>query len=183
MSYPQYPGAPGYPPPQAGYPYPAMPRKPSGGTAITAGVLAVIVGLWHLVGLVRTVVHLVGHRFFLPGLIIPTVLSLVLAVLVLLGALLLFLRKPAGRFLVITGAALGILYGLVILVLDLTDARLGGLRFGMTLESLLAHLFEVAVLVLACLPPTGRWVRHRVLPTGYPTPYPAPPPGYPPQGW
>ncbi|ROS43937.1 hypothetical protein [Amycolatopsis thermoflava] len=192
MTYPPQPGQyPAAPPPYPGDQY-SLQQPPSGGTAITAGVLAILGALWGVVigimnfGVVDDVVEDLKWLVIFQG----TVYLLEFATL-LPGAILLFLRKPAGRWLVAAGSALHIAQGLVALVVlssddrftrDLDSATAIGGGFGGLLVALSP---AIATLVLALVPLTGRWCEWGKRPPQQPGPYQAPPPGYgpPPQQW
>ncbi|MEV6770990.1 hypothetical protein AB0N05_20445 [Nocardia sp. NPDC051030] len=174
-SQPGYP-APGYPP---AYPPPA----PSGGTAITAAVLATLLGL--LAGLAGVVMIGVGattkskHDSYgshsssasdgLSSLMLGLgVVVIVMGVLWFAGAMLLFARKAAGRWMLVVLSSLGLI-GNVISVANSSSPGSGA--FG--------GLLGLAVLVLAAVPATGKWIaagkpqsRSPYPPAGGYTPYP-----------
>lgn len=209
---PQYPSQPGYPGqqpypgqppqvpsgqfpaqpyPQAPYPPgPLQPQKPSGGTAITAGVLAVLGGLLFLAFAVLAVVALFNFHYFLVLQIVGLVEYVVIAGTLLPGGILLFLHKPAGRMLTIVGSGVAILSILVNVVLNLAgigsinDAFSAGLIGGI----LFVVVPAVATMVLAIVKPTAAWCgvgRPQIIHSGI-SPYPggqAPPQGGRPPGW
>jgi hypothetical protein len=167
MSYQQYPGTGGYP-----AQYPGAQPRPSGGTAITAGVLAVLGGLWHLLGLVRSVAYITGARAVPFDGIISAVLSAAVSGCLITGGILLFLKKPAGRLSTIIGSGLAILLYVASVVLPIASWSAASL-FGV--PALLFGGPAIATLVLAIVKPTARWV-------GQAEPVaPLTPPGYPPQ--
>ncbi|MFD9896190.1 hypothetical protein ACFWY9_43160 [Amycolatopsis sp. NPDC059027] len=216
MSYPQYPGQqpnqgqPGVPPqypPSGGYPvpgqqpaygqpypggYPQGPgfvpphQKPSGVTAIFAGVLAVLGGVYYLVSAVVQIIALfaVSHRYASWIVFITTFLYLVLAGLLLAGGILLFLKKPAGRMLGIVGSALAIavvLLGFVLSLVGLSAFRhfSGSMVAGAGIVALVFVVIPAtATLVLSLVRPTAVWVGKAqpagVYPPGggYPQQYP-----------
>jgi hypothetical protein len=161
---------PAYP---AGAGYGAPPRqKPSGGTAITAGVLAIVGAVWAL-----------------GSAVINWMQVIVMAIEVLTltpGAIMLFRRMSLGRWLILVGCVLHILQGAVaIAVIDTSGvltstgnnpAVVGGTVVG----GLIVLLPAIATLVLVLVPLTARWCAWR--PTAS---LPTPPPGYgqPPQQW
>lgn len=210
MNYPDYPSS-------GGPPYPQMPPgqggavpKPGGGTAITAGVLAVLGGLFMalasfvtftLMDIIKETTAAAGieqkhvERFdeLLPdwfeGYTTVSGLGYALAaVLLLLGAVLLFTRSSVGRWMVVGGCV--VVIGIAIagffvfpaLVEEMTQAyeqRFGrpltevdpGFgAFGSTVFVILIP--AVITLVLAVLPATGRWIAAK-----NPPPQPGPP-GY-----
>lgn len=160
--YPQ----PGFPPPgypQPGYPGPGYPggfvQRPSGGTAITAGVLAVIIGMLCVIGTFALLVVAVDGgdgEAYLYGVV--AVIGAI-ALLWLMGGILLFRRKTAGRVILIVMSALGVLGNLG------TMGVSGGARGG------LGMLIAATILVLAAVPATGRWIAAGRVPLGY-APYP-----------
>ena len=188
MTYPPQPGQyPPAPPPYPGEQYPVA-QPPSGGTAITAGVLAILGALWGVAigainfGVLGDVADDLRWLVILQG----TVYILEFVTL-LPGAILLFLRKPVGRWLVVTGSALHILQGIVALTVIASDDRFTGdldgpAAIGGGAGGLLVVLSPaIATLVLALLPLTGRWCAWQKQPPS-PPPYQGPPPGYgPPQ--
>ncbi|WIV55836.1 hypothetical protein [Amycolatopsis nalaikhensis] len=174
--FPAQAGQPGYPPPPGGFPgqpyapapYPApgygmQPPKPSGVTAIIAGVLAVLGGLLYLVGLVGSVITLADFGFVDWIFVVPLVKNLLLAALLLPGGILLFLRKPAGRMLTIVGCALAIVLTIASVVLNAVGvwyfaAGIGGIHLGGAFVGLVMVLVPAgAALVLALVKPTARW--------------------------
>lgn len=180
MSYPygqpEYPGQgqPGYPQqgyPQMsfGYPQPSHPVHPggnptppvSGATAITAAVLALIAGA--LAGLGGLLMIIFGTAvkstnsaeddYYSSSLddtsttaIGVGIFVIVLGVLWFVGAVLLLARKTAGRVMLIVFTAIGMVGAVVGMVTDPGVSDLIGLAFG------------GLILVLAVVPPTGRWI-------------------------
>ncbi|SDX78151.1 hypothetical protein SAMN05421504_103825 [Amycolatopsis xylanica] len=195
MTYQQYPGQP-YPGPQypgqqyPGQQYPGQqppPSAPSGGTAITAAVLAILGGLVHLVGAIAGAVNL-GAFANVMSIIISVGVNPILAGLLIGGGIMIFLRKPAGRINVIIGAALAI----VVYATAIGFGAVGVYAHGImpaAFVMLLAALPAVATVVLASLNATARWLAPR--PVGPPPPYGVPgyqlqqPPHYPenPRPW
>lgn len=199
MTYPQHPGPPGpgqqppYPAPSGGFPgqpsypggypqapYPApgygmRPAKPSGVTAIIAGVLAVLGGLLYLVGLIGSVVTLASIGLFHWLFLLAMARDVLIAGTLLPGGILLFLRKPTGRVLTIIGSGLAILLAFVSVVLDALGvwrfaAGIGEWYLGGPIVALLMVLIPAgATLVLAIVKPTARWC-ERAAPAvaGYP---------------
>ncbi|GAA4543771.1 hypothetical protein [Amycolatopsis samaneae] len=185
MSYPQYPGQPpgqgqpgvppqyppsgGYPvpgqPPAYGQPYPAayppMPgfvpphQKPSGATAITAGVLAVLGSLYFLVNVILQLIALFAYRSRSGAwiLYVTTGIYLVLAGLLLIGGILLLAKKPAGRMLTIIGSGLAL--ALVVLGIVLSLVGMDSLRH---LNGSLIARAGVSSLVLIVIPATATLV-------------------------
>ncbi|WP_433729720.1 hypothetical protein ACQP0C_01140 [Nocardia sp. CA-129566] len=173
MGYPY--GHPGY-----GYPQPAYgyQQRASGGTAITAAVIAVIVGLLGLGGVVIGLFVAIdesnkSHDYGshapaappVPGYVYALIaLGGLIAFLWLLGAALLFRRRTAGRVILIImsslsliGSALGIVTG--------------------TLVSVIVGVIPLTILICASVSSTGRWIAAARMhhPYGQPVqPYAAP---------
>ena len=147
-------------------PYPAP--RPSGVTAIFAAVLALVVGPWHLVGLLWLVGYSSISVYLIEGADILVAVSLVL------GGILLLTRRPAGRVLCAFGAVLALTYQVIS----------AGFYVGTSGPSLIVwSLPTIAILVLVLLPATRRWAQ-RPAPTPPPSSYPYPPgthPEYPQQ--
>ncbi|CRZ17263.1 hypothetical protein [Mycolicibacterium neworleansense] len=194
---PGYPQQPGYPPPpsypqQAAYPpgypgglpgpygpVPTPPASPSGVTGIIAGVLAGLGGLANVfggLGMAFGLAVIVGESpdtsgSGWSGLIAITMLNIVAGLLLLIGTVLLFLRKMAGRWLVAAGCSVSIVSALISLALP---ATIEDYEYQSTGSDLVALIFPIATLVLVLVPPTGAWIRAKenpVAPQFYP-PYP-----------
>jgi hypothetical protein len=181
MAYQQYP-------PQGGHPYPGMAPKPSGATGIIAGILAIIGGLWFLSGFVFHVIYITDGNtmlYFLLG----AVLDFLVGILLLIGGILLVMRKGAGRVLTVVGAASAILIGLLSVVLRLVGTHFflsfGGVSFLYGFVGLIVQILlpAIATMVLALIPPTARWVAKRPVvlmpPQNFGYPPGQPPSGYP----
>ncbi|MVU79740.1 hypothetical protein GPX89_21165 [Nocardia sp. ET3-3] len=155
---PAYPAGPmpAYPA-GAGYAPYGVPVAPSGGTAITAGVLAIIVGVLSLIAGVfmliasavvtdRSEYRTSSSDSELFGVLIGIgILVLVVGVVWCVGATLLFMRKTAGRIMLIVMSSIAIVLGLISLV-----GRPGAGVIGL--------LMSILILVFAAVPPTGRWI-------------------------
>ena len=161
-------------------PYP-MPR-PSGVTAIFAAVLALAGGAWQLFG-----VFWFGW-YPSAGNYVSKAVGLAAGLLLVLGGVLLLMRKPAGRVLCVLGAALVVLVKLLIIVLQAMPPTgfylsIGGPRLipagPSVIERILLFVPPIVTIVLALLPATTRWLRP---PPPYPppAPYPYPPGAHPP---
>ncbi|MEV6909851.1 hypothetical protein [Amycolatopsis sp. NPDC051071] len=187
MTYQQYPPQGGYPPPGA-YPPPGMAPKPNGATGIIAAILAILGGVWFLAGVVLHVIELSDDVD--SFLVIGAVLDFVSAALLLLGGILLLMRKGAGRVLTAVGAAFPLFMVLVTIVvrslgLDFYFSY-GGLSLFFGIGGVLIQVLlpAIATLVLALIPPTARWVAAKKQ-AAVPPPhfgYPQARPGYPPPG-
>jgi len=189
MTYPPSPG----PYPAAPPPHPeqySVQAPPSGGTAIAAGVLAILGALW---GVFSGIVDLSATDEVVEDLrwllVFQGTVYLLEVVTLLPGAILLFLRKPAGRWLVAAGSALHIVQGVVVLSVVASDDRFdfgGAASLGGGVGGLLVVLSPaIATLVLAMLPVTARWLAWATQAPPPQSGYAPPPPGYgpPPQRW
>ncbi|WP_406235215.1 hypothetical protein [Nocardia sp. NBC_01009] len=175
--YPQvpvYPQRPGYPPP------PGYQPRPGGGTAITAGILALIGGVQHTISTVFALLdwrdrH--GPLTARDGSIASTRVRLdtvyavwfggvgLIAFLLVLGAVLLLCRKQTGRVMVILGAVLA----LFVAALPIFGVgALGGIDA--LADSDLAMVVAIGAgpplltLILAAWSSTGRWIAAGRLP-------------------
>ncbi|MEU4253245.1 hypothetical protein AB0F15_38200 [Amycolatopsis sp. NPDC026612] len=136
------------------------PPKPRAGTAVAAGVLALIGGLWFLTGIVW-VAQLFGQQDVLvPGQLTDAVVGLLL----LLGGISLLARTGAGRVLSMAAAVLALVawIGSAVLRSQRILAIVGGPTGIDTalLRWIVGSLPFAALLVLAALPATRRWTRH-----------------------
>ncbi|ANN15257.1 hypothetical protein SD37_06045 [Amycolatopsis orientalis] len=189
MTFQQYPPQGAYPPP-GGYPPPGMARKPNGATGVIAGILAILGGVWFLSGLVWMIILLFNR--VRPYLIVGGILDLAVGVLLLIGGILLLRRKSTGRMLVVIGAGAGIFFGIVSIILRASGADIvyayGGVAVVYGFLGLIVQLLipAIATIVLALIPPTGRWLAAGKQPAVFTPPqnfgYPQPPGGYPPPG-
>ncbi|SFB59867.1 hypothetical protein SAMN05216266_12481 [Amycolatopsis marina] len=175
-----------------GYPPRLPPRNPNGATAIIAGLLGL--ALCGLVGYlpVYTFIEIPSGISIgdLPGEAL-TVLGLYLAaaILLLIGAVVTLFRSVVGAVLLIIGATLALTS--VLLEPALLYRSEYGMFFEMTFQfesdtafsRVGAIVLAPIVLLLAALPPTFRYLKHKPLPQGVYGPrqgYPAPQQGYPP---
>ncbi|MEU4705860.1 hypothetical protein AB0G00_05455 [Nocardia salmonicida] len=176
-------GAPGYgmPGPGApGYGYPQLPA--TGGTAITAAVLALLLSLiggaglaigYGILGdnsagpLVQTSDGSFTRQSVPLSSLVMTYFAIGASVAALwfIGAILLFLRKSAGRVIIIILASLTALGGLVSLVFTLGSAvsSVAGVTIG-----LIQAGFATLILCLAAAGSTGRWIRAAQQRPSYP---------------
>lgn len=185
MSYPQGPMQSGYPAPPV---YANVPSAPSGGTAITAGVLAILGGLVAAFGAIGAFAATavvataddqlseLSSQYGSPSTGLPDwfggyligsgIVNLVVAGLLVVGAIMLFIKKSVGRFLVIAGCALVIVARVVELIATSSLAEdLPGDSLGMGAAlSALVLVFPIATLVLAAIPPTARWCAQATAP-------------------
>ena len=180
---PAQPGQYGYyaPPPQ---PYPAYPPtpSPSGGTAITAAVLAILGSVAQGLGALALFAELGSlssaewdqAREFLPGWWRPYVtfsgfLGLAVAVALLVGGILLFLRRDGARKVIATCCVVVIVAAIAELffALDMKNTLdkegYSGL-FNMgeaAAKALGGTVFPLATLILVLVPASKRWCQAR----------------------
>jgi hypothetical protein len=142
-------------------------KKANGGAAIAAGVLGVLGTLFAANFLFIMILRFQGAGYR------PTwtswVETIIFAVEILTlgsGSVMLFLRKSAGRWLVLTGSMAHLAYGVLGLVVKASRNSLlpPGLPKTEALDLAAASLFmlfvpPVATAILATLPVTGRWLR------------------------
>jgi hypothetical protein len=145
-----------------GQPYPPVTAKPNGATAIITAVLAMLMGLWFLLGVFR-----LGFDTWLPA-ILSQAANLILGVLLLLGGILLLARKRAGRVLCVAGSIAALLVlGMALLVLLVPTGMFffpGGPAILPFLPWRVEQATELvppaATLLFALVPATGSWTRH-----------------------
>lgn len=171
MNYPYGAGVPA-PHPGAGpigrIPYGMPPpRRPGGGTAITAAVLAILGAVSDaVIGVLIVVTSLVmdrepargraaagtGDTALTVGL---AVVLVIVAVVLLVGGVLLLRRRVIGRQLVVAGSALSILGSIASIAVTLAYGMTTG---NSTPSNGCGVVFAVATLVLALLPTTTAWL-------------------------
>ncbi|HVW39924.1 MAG TPA: hypothetical protein VHC18_01110 [Amycolatopsis sp.] len=130
-----------------------------GGTGIPAAVLALLGGLFHLVGVAGGAVMLAGDGA-LGRALLTFLVHLIVAALLLIGGVGLILAKQFGRVFTIAGAASALLLYALVLVLAAAGVYFLGLS-DRTLPigyAALLCLPAIATLVLAVARPTARWV-------------------------
>lgn len=130
-----------------------------GATGISAAVLALLGGLFHLIGVAGGAVMVAGDNE-LGRALLTFVLHLCLAGLLISGGAGLILAKPFGRTVTIIGAAAALLLYVSVLVLGALGLYFLGVTTGALPLGYTAFLCAPAVttLVLASAPPTARWV-------------------------
>jgi hypothetical protein len=128
-------------------------ERPSAVTAMLAVVLATVTGVFFTIGVIGDVgdLSMRTHPAMTP---VSLVLDATCAVVSLFGAILLGLRKPVGRILVVSGAGLAMLDLVVLSVVSL--AR--GMDFGVLAGSFAACLIPVFTVVAALRPATRDWL-------------------------
>ncbi|WP_458318225.1 hypothetical protein [Mycolicibacterium brisbanense] len=176
LGYPQQQGYPQQPGFGGGYQPPAMPplapASPSGGTGITAGVLAGLgalanlgAGIFGLIGLAAINSDSTLGSSELSGgvsalLVVSVLLGVVVGVVLLAGSIMLLQRKMLGRWLVVAGCAMTIVSSLITLGLSAAvTARYG--YYGGGGFAVLGLIFPVGTLVLSLLPSTTAWIRAK----------------------
>lgn len=175
-----------FPTPEA---QPTTPEPPAGGA--TAKTAAAVSGLWGVVvlgftlyGVVDTLLH---RRYSLDfGFVINILVVCAYGLLLLGGAVMLFKRKRAGRWMVLIGSVLAT----AIAVIGVAVTYTGATRDGQPIPFvawILVLMLTLATVVLTALPATGRWIRSKSNPVapqqnppqfGYPAQYPGYPPNY-----
>lgn len=187
---PQPYGAPvppyGAPVPPYGAPPPQGPTAPNGATAIIAGVLAGLGGAVNIVGggFMAIGLALISSDSTLDtgsggwgALVAVAMLNIVAGVVLSVGTVLLFLRKPVSRWIVAAGCGVSILSSLISLGITST---LAGYAYRGSGTEVLGLIFPVATLVLVLVPPTAAWINAKR--PSSPPPYSAPPQHFPPYG-
>ncbi|MTD54236.1 hypothetical protein [Amycolatopsis pithecellobii] len=138
-----------------------MESRPSrgGGTGIPAAVLALLGGIFHLVGVAGGSVMLAGDGD-LGRALLTFLLHLIVAAMLIIGGVGLILAKPFGRACTIAGAVLALLLYVSVLVLGAFGVYFLGLGDRSLPIGWTAVLCVPAVvtIVLAGLRPTARWV-------------------------
>lgn len=130
-----------------------------GGTGIPAAVLALLGGIFHLVGVAGGAVLLAGDSD-LGRALLTFLLHLVVAGTLIVGGVGLILAKPFGRTFAIAGAVLALLLYVSVLVLASFGIYFLG-QFDRTLPVGYVALLcvpAIATAVLAGVRPTARWV-------------------------
>lgn len=129
-------------------------HTPSGVTATAAAVLMLLLGLWHLLGLVVAVVNLV-HGDAEPILLLAGLgANAIVATLLLGGAAAVLARRPAGRAVGALGCVLAVA---TYVTLALQDAY--GTAMGSELAALVILVVpSLAAFVLILLPSSERWL-------------------------
>lgn len=130
-----------------------------GGTGIPAAVLAMLGGIFHLVGVAGGAVLLAGNTD-LGRALLTFLLHLIVAGTLITGGVGLILAKPFGRSFTIAGAVLALLLYGSVLVLGSFNVYFLGLADDTLPIGYIALLCvpAIATVVLASLRPTARWV-------------------------
>ncbi|MEV0334724.1 hypothetical protein [Nocardia sp. NPDC050717] len=166
-------GAQPYPPPAYAHGYAApgygQPRA-GGGTAITAAVLALLIALVVLIGIGIAAIVILGESTGEEEPMLGVLaFGCIPGSLWLLGSILLFRRKTAGRMLLI------VLSSFTILGAGSSIARASSRGFetapGSLILSVVATFVPLLILICAAAPATGRWIRAARQPAYAPYPY------------
>lgn len=137
-------------------------------TAVAAGVLAILGTVVHGAGVVSQVYEMYSYAAFVPDEPILFTGNVLIILMLGPGAVLMFLHRVAGRWLVVGGASTAlVVFGYWIAKIRLRITELasyeadteGFLLMGMTFLGM-ASLVAITTLVLALVPPTGRWIRR-----------------------
>lgn len=141
-------------------------------TAFFAAALAIVGGVWHLGGVVGNVLNLVEGRVSVLSLLIGLALNLVLAAVLICGAVLLLRQRRKGRTLVVAGTSAALVLYVLTATLSLMNlAFVGFVGVGLVgglLALLIVVVPAVVNLLLALAPSTARWVEEPELDPGYP---------------
>jgi hypothetical protein len=134
-------------------------RSRGGGTGIPAAVLALLGGLFHLIGVAGGAVMVAGTGD-LGRALLTFLLHLIVAGLLITGGVGLVLAKPFGRTVTIIAAVVAFLLYVAVLLFGAWGVYFLGLA-DRTLPLGYAALLcvpAVTTVVLASVPPTARWV-------------------------
>ncbi|MEU4809825.1 hypothetical protein AB0H20_11535 [Nocardia fluminea] len=152
-----YPYVPGYGEPRAG-----------GGTAITAAVLALLLSLLGLTLMGIALAVILGsdaasasETEFRGAVTAAMLVGAVPCLLLLLGSILLFRRKTAGRVLLIVLSGLSLVFSLLSTVLPLVtgNGAAGEEATVVLIGGAVSGAVPLVIFLLAVAPSTGRWIR------------------------
>ena len=139
---------------------PTPPRGPSGATAIIAGILALLGGLFGILFGALSVAVMVGdHKFDAMG-VVFSLFGIAFGLVLFSGAILLWRRKMTGRWFIVGGCAVAILLGLLAfaeLFIGISGAptREAG---AYVMLAVVGFVFPIATLVLVLLQSTTKWI-------------------------
>lgn len=172
---PQY-GQPQYGQPQYGAnPYGA-PQSPSGGTAITAAVLALVGGAWHLFGTLIGLATLAGTQdvdglpsWYTGYAIVNWVGVLIVAAALITGGIMLLKRKVVSRIIIAAGCGIALVIQWIGAVLAVAIgaamesasgvAGLGAMSGAIGIfVAIFMSIFPITTIVLTYLKSTLRWI-------------------------
>ncbi|MFD4353007.1 hypothetical protein ACFWPX_10640 [Nocardia sp. NPDC058518] len=152
-----YPYAPGYGQPRAG-----------GGTAITAAVISLLLSLLALAGIGIAAAILIGEDTgsvagdeVRNAATVSLLIGSAVCLLWLLGAILLFRRKTAGRVILIVLSGLGLVFSVLSTVLPLVtgNGAAGNEATIVLIGGVVGGAVPLLIFLLAVAPSTGRWIR------------------------
>ncbi|WP_280305585.1 hypothetical protein [Nocardia neocaledoniensis] len=139
-----------------GAPYGYGQPRPSGGTAITAAVIALLISLVTCGGMAIAMVAVTSLRNPTAANFAPAAGGLAVGLLWLLGSILLFRRKTAGRVILILLSSIALIGGGI-------ATAIGASGSGEPAAGLIGGLVGLSIpfliLVMAAAPSTGRWIR------------------------
>ncbi|MFE3542178.1 hypothetical protein ACFXK0_04300 [Nocardia sp. NPDC059177] len=148
-------------------------QRASGGTAITAAVLVLILTMLSALSLVTSLIALsavdaAGEAEFAASAAAPmVVINGGFVVLGFLGSILTFRRKAAGRVIIIILSSLGLIGSVIGTVI----ASNGPVSGPIVASTLIGGGIALLILCLAAAPSTGRWIREPRQATYGPQPY------------
>ncbi|MEV0334725.1 hypothetical protein [Nocardia sp. NPDC050717] len=142
----------GYGAPPYGYGQP----RPSGGTAITAAVLALLISLVTCGGMAIAMVAVTSLRNPTAANFAPAAGGLAVGLLWLLGSILLFRRKTAGRVILIVLSSIAVIGGGIATAIGASGS--GEPAAGL-IGGIVGLSIPLLILVMAAAPSTGRWIR------------------------
>ncbi|MEV0539101.1 hypothetical protein [Nocardia salmonicida] len=173
--YPQPYGAPvqnAYGAPAYGAPYPYAPGygepRAGGGTAITAAVIALLLSILGLLvmGIATAVIFgsdaaTTSENEFRGALTVGMLIGVVPCLLLLLGSILLFRRKTAGRVILLLLSGLALVFSVLSTALPLISGNgvAGEEATYVLIGGAVSAAAPLLIFLLAVAPSTGRWIR------------------------
>jgi hypothetical protein len=162
-------GQPGYPAPgygpQPGYPgtgYGQQQPRPSGGTAITGAILALVGAVFALFALIVLIIAVTEPDTIGPLILIDLLISAVMVGTLGPGGILLLTRRSVGRWLIVAGCAAQVVEVIVTLV---GAAAMAGAPIAVALHAGVLGVGSIIPAVvtglLVLLSPTARWCAAR----------------------
>ncbi|WP_280222609.1 hypothetical protein [Nocardia neocaledoniensis] len=148
------------------YPYGAQPYgygapvygqpRPGGGTAITAAVISLLISLVTCGGMAIAMVAVTSLRNPTAVNFAPAAGGMAIGLLWLLGSILLFRRKTAGRVILILLSSIALIGGGITTAIGASGS--GEPAAGL-IGGVVALSIPFLILVMAAAPATGRWIR------------------------
>ncbi|MFT3898926.1 MAG: hypothetical protein QM728_01595 [Gordonia sp. (in: high G+C Gram-positive bacteria)] len=162
-----------------GFPQP----EPSGGTAITAGILSILGGVAEFAGSIVVIIALIVLSnldasnkvvdalpdWYTAGMVVMAVVEVITGTILLIGGIALLTRRLWGRIAIVVGCAIALTTSIIGLFIDFavaeaitsdisagTDVDLGS-GIGSTAGSIIQMIFPIVTIVLALLPATKAW--------------------------